>query len=105
MAERRASSLSSDTELAHGQCGSFEQGMSAFALLDMEKIVGGHFMEHDKLHIASSRRDGTALVRQCLLPRKKKLHSGHCCFEDASQSSKISVLFMSAMKSCDSWLN
>ena len=34
-----------------------------------------------------------------------KLQSGHCCFEDVSQSSKISVLFMSAMRFCDSLLN
>ena len=40
--------------------------MSEFALLNMEKIVGGHFMEHDKLHIASSRRDGTALVSKTM---------------------------------------
>ena len=36
---------------------------------------------------------------------KYELQSGHCCFEDVSQSSKISVLFMSAMRSCDSLLN
>ena len=36
---------------------------------------------------------------------QKKLQSGHCCFEDVSQSSKISVLFMSAMRSFDSLLN
>ena len=31
--------------------------------------------------------------------------SGHCCLEEFSQSSKISVLFMSEIKSCDSLLN
>ena len=33
------------------------------------------------------------------------LQSGHCCFEDVSQSSKISVLFMSAINSFDFSLN
>ena len=33
------------------------------------------------------------------------LHSRHCCLEEFSQKSKISVLFMSAIKSCDSLLN
>ena len=34
-----------------------------------------------------------------------ELQSGHCCFEDVSQSSNISVLFMSAISSCDFSLN
>ena len=33
------------------------------------------------------------------------LQSGHCCLEEFSQSSKISVLVMSVTNSCDSLLN
>ena len=36
---------------------------------------------------------------------QQALQSGHCCLEEFSQSSKISVLFKSAIKSCDSLLN
>ena len=43
--------------------------------------------------------------QQTMPASQYKLQSGHCCFEDVSQSSKISVLLMSAMRSCDSLLN
>ena len=36
---------------------------------------------------------------------KCQLQSGHCCLEEVSQSSRISVLFISAIKSFDSSLN
>ena len=39
--------------------------------------------------------------QQTMLASQHLLHSGHCCFEDVSQSSKISVLFMSAINSFD----
>ena len=44
-------------------------------------------------------------VLQTMPASQYKLQSWHCCFDDASQSSKISVLLMSAMRSCDSLLN
>ena len=42
-------------------------------------------------------------IRQCLLPSISCNQT--LLFEDVSQSSKISVIFMSAMRSCDSLLN
>ena len=44
-------------------------------------------------------------LQQIIPNSQQALQSGHCCLEEFSQISKISVLFMSAIKSCESWLN
>ena len=73
-------------------------------------------------HISKYWADATVVVIElCWTPRRFHIsstaaleivpffqwasQSGHCCLEECSQSSKISVLFKSAINSCDSLLN
>ena len=83
---------------------SFRRSMSGSALVILLDNIAGH--RHcivvafvDLLFISRDPQASSARLMD------NALQSGHCCFEDVSQSSKISVLFMSAMRSCDSLLN
>ena len=89
---------------------SFRRSMSGSALVILVDNIAGYrhcilvafvdilFTSRDP-QASSARTIDNACFPIYMLP------SGHCCFEDVSQSLKISVLFMSAMRSCDSLLN
>ena len=62
------------------------------------KLFQSQFVDEDEA-VGKSHRDSSKNLEPV------RGSTACCCFEDVSQSSKISVLFMSAMRSCDFLLN